>query len=43
MAGDYARMGYRSVADVVDADSLAKVRAYKKEQKEAAKAGNLPA
>ncbi len=30
---------YQSVADVVDADSLAKVRAYKQEQKRAAKAG----
>lgn len=31
--GDYSLDGYRSVADVVDADSLAKVRAYKKEKK----------
>jgi uncharacterized HhH-GPD family protein len=31
---------FRSVADVVDADSLAKVRAYKQEQKRAAKAGS---
>ncbi|MEQ4207177.1 HhH-GPD-type base excision DNA repair protein [Actinopolymorpha sp. B9G3] len=30
---------FRSVADVVDADSRAKVRAYKQEQKRAAKAG----
>lgn len=30
---------YRSVADVVDADSRARVRAYKQEQKRAAKAG----
>jgi uncharacterized HhH-GPD family protein len=29
-AGDYADHGYRSVADVVDADSLAKVRDHKK-------------
>lgn len=35
-AGDYARKGFRSVADVVDAESLAKVRAFKKEQKKAA-------
>ena len=38
-AGDYAEPGYRSVADVVDADSLQKVRAYKQEKKAAAKAG----
>ena len=31
---------FRSVADVVDTDSLAKVRAYKQEQKRAAKAGS---
>ena len=36
-AGDYALEGYRSVADVTSADSLAKVRAYKQEQKAAAK------
>ncbi len=36
-AGDYAEQGtHRSVADVVDADSLAKVRAAKKEKKAAA-------
>jgi uncharacterized HhH-GPD family protein len=36
-AGDYAESGaYRSVADVVDAASLEKVRAFKKEQKKAA-------
>jgi uncharacterized HhH-GPD family protein len=35
--GDYALEGHRSVADVVDAGSLAKVRAYKKEQKAAAR------
>ena len=33
--GDYSQEGYRSVADVVDADSLARVRAYKKEKKAA--------
>jgi uncharacterized HhH-GPD family protein len=37
--GDYALDGYRSVADVVDEDSLARVRSYKKEKKAAAKAG----
>ena len=38
VAGDYGKKGYRSVADVVDADSLAKVRAFKQEMKKAAKA-----
>ncbi len=38
-AGAYAEDGYRSVADVVDAGSLQKVRAHKKQQKAAAKAG----
>lgn len=38
VVGDYGLKGYRSVADVVDADSLAKVRAFKKEKKAAAKA-----
>lgn len=37
VAGDYALDGYRSVADVVDGDSLAKVREFKKQQKAAAK------
>ena len=38
VAGDYAEPGsYRSVADVVDALSLEKVRAFKKEKKAAAK------
>jgi len=36
--GDYALEGYRSVADVTDAASLAKVREYKQEKKAAAKA-----
>jgi uncharacterized HhH-GPD family protein len=37
-AGDYAEDGsYRSVADVVDARSLERVRAFKKEKKAAAK------
>lgn len=35
--GDYALDGHRSVADVVDADSLQKVRDYKKMKKAAAK------
>ncbi len=38
VAGDYALDGYRSVADVVDPDSLQKVREFKKEKKAAAKA-----
>ena len=37
-AGDYGETGFRSVADVVDDESLLKVRAYKKEAKAAAKA-----
>ncbi len=38
-AGDYSEPGsYRSVADVVDAASLEKVRAFKKEKKAAARA-----
>ncbi len=37
VAGDYALEGHRSVADVVDADSLQKVRDYKKQKKAAAK------
>ncbi|GAA4407377.1 HhH-GPD-type base excision DNA repair protein [Tsukamurella soli] len=36
--GDYGSPGFRSVADVVDGESLAKVRAYKKEMKAKAKA-----
>lgn len=39
-AGDYASAGYRSVADVVDSDSLQKVRDHKKAMKAAAKAGS---
>ena len=38
VSGDYALEGYRSVADVVDGDSLQKVRDHKKEMKAAAKA-----
>ena len=33
VAGDYALEGYRSVADVVDAESLQKVRDFKKQKK----------
>ena len=36
--GAYAEEGYRSVADVIDADSLQRVRAHKQEMKAAAKA-----
>ncbi|MEO9324573.1 HhH-GPD-type base excision DNA repair protein [Nocardioides sp. C4-1] len=38
VAGDYALDGYRSVADVVDPESLLKVRDYKKAKKAEAKA-----
>ena len=41
--GYYALEGYRSVADVTDAASLAKVRAYKQEKKAAAKASQATA
>lgn len=37
-AGDYGTPGYRSVADIVDADSLTKVREHKRAMKAAAKA-----
>ncbi|QLQ10495.1 MAG: Fe-S cluster assembly protein HesB [Nocardioidaceae bacterium] len=37
-AGDYALEGYRSVADVTDAESLGRVRAYKQQKKAEAKA-----
>ncbi len=37
-AGDYALDGYRSVADVVDVESLSKVREFKAQKKAAAKA-----
>ena len=37
VVGDYGKKGYRSVADVVDAESLGKVRAFKKRKKAAAK------
>ncbi|QZY27879.1 HhH-GPD-type base excision DNA repair protein [Nocardioides coralli] len=38
VVGAYAEDGYRSVADVVDAESLQKVRDHKKQMKAAAKA-----
>lgn len=37
VTGDYGRKGYRSVADVTDPDSLARVRDFKKAAKAAAK------
>jgi hypothetical protein len=40
VAGDYAKKGYRSVADVTSAESLQKVRDFKKQKKEAAKAAS---
>ena len=40
VVGDYGRSGYRSVADVTGPESLAKVRAFKKEAKGAAKAAS---
>jgi len=39
-AGDYARPGFRSVADVTGPDSLARVRQYKQQQKAAARKGS---
>ena len=39
VAGDYALDGYRSVADVLDNDSLQKVREFKKQKKAAAAQG----
>jgi uncharacterized HhH-GPD family protein len=38
IAGDYALDGYRSVADVVDEDSLLKVREFKQQKRAAANA-----
>jgi uncharacterized HhH-GPD family protein len=38
VVGDYGQEGYRSVADVVDQESLEKVRAYKKDKKATARA-----
>jgi uncharacterized HhH-GPD family protein len=40
VVGDYALEGHRSVADVVDAESLQKVRDFKKSKKAAAKASD---
>jgi uncharacterized HhH-GPD family protein len=37
VVGDYGRKGFRSVADVVDPESLAKVRAFKQAAKKAAR------
>ena len=42
VVGDYALEGHRSVADVVDADSLQKVRDFKKAKKAAGRAGTGP-
>jgi uncharacterized HhH-GPD family protein len=39
-AGDYALDGYRSVADVVDPESLQKVREFKQQKKAAAKSSS---
>ncbi len=41
LVGDYALEGYRSVADVVDGESLQKVRDYKKAKKAAARGAAL--
>jgi len=38
VVGDYGKKGYRSVADVVDPESLAKVRAFKQAKKAEARA-----
>ena len=40
VVGDYALDGHRSVADVVDADSLQKVRDFKKAKKAAVRAAD---
>jgi uncharacterized HhH-GPD family protein len=42
-AGDYARKGYRSVADVVGPEALGKVREFKQAAKAAAKAAKATA
>jgi uncharacterized HhH-GPD family protein len=39
VVGDYGKVGYRSVADVIDPESLQKVREFKKAAKAAAKQG----
>jgi uncharacterized HhH-GPD family protein len=41
VVGDYGKKGYRSVADVVDPESLAKVRAFKQEAKKAARESDV--
>jgi uncharacterized HhH-GPD family protein len=43
VVGDYAREGFRSVADVTDATSLQKVRDFKQQQKAQAKAARATA
>ncbi len=43
VVGDYGKKGFRSVADVVDAESLAKVREFKKAQKDRAQKAALAA
>lgn len=40
VAGDYSRKGYRSVADVVDGESLRRVREFKKQAKAAARSSD---
>ncbi len=42
VVGDYALAGHRSVADVVDQESLQKVREFKSQKKAAAKAARTP-
>jgi uncharacterized HhH-GPD family protein len=43
VVGDYGKKGFRSVADVVDAESLAKVREFKKAKKNRAQKAALAA
>ena len=43
VVGDYGKKGFRSVADVVDAESLAKVREFKKAQKNRAQQAAMAA
>ena len=43
VVGDYGKKGFRSVADVVDAQSLAKVREFKKAQKDRVKKAAMAA
>ncbi|WP_110181535.1 HhH-GPD-type base excision DNA repair protein [Nocardioides solisilvae] len=42
VCGDYAQPGHRSVADVVDEESLQRVRDFKKQKKAAAGSGSRP-